>query len=122
MLVLPALAALPLAWNQDEGATAAHKKDRASVEACVTDYVQGFYTAAPERLEKALSKDLKKMGYWKGEGKGFAGLESEGIGKKQIHWPLRGMRGWGRVPRDFSSEVRKNTRPETETFGSFEEI
>ncbi|MEM8712910.1 MAG: nuclear transport factor 2 family protein, partial [Planctomycetota bacterium] len=64
-----ALVTLPLARDEGDSGTVAHDKNRAAVEACVTDYVQGFYTAAPERLERALSKNLKKMGYWKGEGK-----------------------------------------------------
>ena len=41
------------------------REDRALVERAMTDYVTGFYEARPELIERGVSKDLKKMGYWK---------------------------------------------------------
>jgi len=35
------------------------------VRAAVEDYVLGFYRAEPERLERVLSPDLQKLGYWR---------------------------------------------------------
>ena len=40
-------------------------KDEKAVHAAIEDYVLGFYEAAPERLERSVSKDLKKMGFWR---------------------------------------------------------
>ena len=35
------------------------------VRAAVEDYVLGFYEAAPERLERSVSKELVKFGFWR---------------------------------------------------------
>ena len=60
VLALPVLV-LALGWAApDDRPTDAER----AVEAAVTDYVLGFYEAAPERLERCLSTELKKMGYW----------------------------------------------------------
>lgn len=64
LLLIPLLA-LPLAlFGQDDSATPA-VTDRAEVKLAITDYVQAFYEAKPELIERSVSKDLKKMGYWK---------------------------------------------------------
>ena len=58
---LPLVASLAISTTTQE----ALSKEEAAVEACVLDYVQGFYTADVERIERALSSDVKKMGYWR---------------------------------------------------------
>ncbi|MEM1450282.1 MAG: nuclear transport factor 2 family protein [Planctomycetota bacterium] len=63
-LLLLAALALPLAAAVQEDASAP-SKDRAAVERAIQDYVEGFYHAKPELLERGVSKDLKKMGYWR---------------------------------------------------------
>lgn len=40
-------------------------EDRVLVERAMNDYVKGFYEARPELIERGVSKDLKKMGYWR---------------------------------------------------------
>ena len=41
--------------------------DEKAVHAAIEDYVLGFYRAEPARLERSLSSDLKKMGFWRAE-------------------------------------------------------
>ncbi len=41
--------------------------DEQAVHAAIENYVLGFYRAEPARLERALSPDLKKMGYRMGD-------------------------------------------------------
>jgi len=59
-LTLAALS-LALALPQEDEPSA----DEKAVHAALEDYVLGFYEAAPERLERSISKDMKKMGYWR---------------------------------------------------------
>lgn len=67
LLLIPLLA-LPLAlFGQDDTETPVDS-DRAGVEQAIQDYVQAFYLAKPELIERSVSKDLKKMGYWKNPG------------------------------------------------------
>lgn len=39
--------------------------DRKAVEAAVLDYVEGIYEVEPLRIERSVSKDLKKYGFWR---------------------------------------------------------
>ena len=39
--------------------------DRQAVEEAVLDYVEGIYLVQPERIERSVSKDLRKLGYWR---------------------------------------------------------
>lgn len=63
-LALAALLALPLTAAVQQDA-APPKTDRAAVERAIQDYVVGFYEAKPDLLARGVSKDLKKMGYWR---------------------------------------------------------
>lgn len=56
-----AVLSLAFASPEDDKPTA----DEKAVHAAIEDYVLGFYEAKPERLERCLSKDLKKMGWWR---------------------------------------------------------
>jgi hypothetical protein len=58
-LFAPALFLLPSA------ASAQSDADRAGVEAAVLDYVEGIYLVQPERIERSVHKDLRKVGYWR---------------------------------------------------------
>ena len=40
-------------------------EDVSGVEAAVLDYVEGIYDVQPERIERSVSKDLVKYGYWR---------------------------------------------------------
>jgi hypothetical protein len=39
--------------------------DRQAVEEAVLDYVEGVYLVQPERIERSVHKDLRKLGYWR---------------------------------------------------------
>jgi len=43
----------------------ARSAEQVAVEGAVKDYVEAFYKAAPDRLARSVSADLKKMGYWR---------------------------------------------------------
>ncbi|NNF04713.1 MAG: hypothetical protein HKN17_09615 [Rhodothermales bacterium] len=45
--------------------TAETPDDAAGVEAAVEDYLLGLYDAAPERIERSVSRDLVKYGFWR---------------------------------------------------------
>ena len=55
-ITLTAAAAMTSPWRSAESE---------AVENAVRDYVEAFYHAKPELLERSVSKDLKKMGYWR---------------------------------------------------------
>ena len=38
--------------------------DRKAVEAAVADYVDGIYNVQPDRIDKSVDKNLRKIGYW----------------------------------------------------------
>lgn len=57
MLFFPAL-------SQAQG-----KSDKAGVKMAVLDYVEGIYEVEPERIERSVSQDLAKVGYWRAEDK-----------------------------------------------------
>ena len=44
-------------------ATAQSDVDRKAVEEAVLDYVEGVYLVQPERIERSVHKDLRKVGY-----------------------------------------------------------
>ncbi|MBX2819425.1 MAG: nuclear transport factor 2 family protein [Rhodothermaceae bacterium] len=39
--------------------------DKEGVKMAALDYVEGLYLVQPERIERSVSKDLAKIGYWK---------------------------------------------------------
>ncbi len=90
---LPLFLAFPLLTAVPDEPT----KDEAAVEACVLDYVQGFYTADVERIERALSEDVKKMGYWRPEGESkysdAAHMTFEQAKKLAATWNADGKQG-----------------------------
>ena len=45
------------------------KSDKKAVEMAVLDYVEGIYEVQPERIERSVSKELAKIGYWRAEDK-----------------------------------------------------
>ncbi len=40
------------------------KAEKEAVKAAVLDYVEGLYEVAPDRIERSVHKDLKKVGFW----------------------------------------------------------
>lgn len=48
--------------------TAQSAADQAGVRDAVLDYVEAIYEVAPERIDRSVSPDLVKRGYWKDEG------------------------------------------------------
>lgn len=56
-------------WQSAPGEIAADVRaaDEAALEAAARDYLEGFYSAAPERLERSVDKGLVKYGYWRGK-------------------------------------------------------
>ena len=61
---LLALATAPALTLLDTESTAS--ADRAAVERAMKDYVEAFYEAKPELIARGVSKDMKKMGFWRG--------------------------------------------------------
>ena len=39
--------------------------DKEGVKMAALDYVEGLYLVKPERIERSVSKDLAKIGYWR---------------------------------------------------------
>jgi hypothetical protein len=71
MLSLPTTCLLALSFIFTSAAAAspeAEEAERKAVEAAVNDYILGFYRGEPERLEKVLAPDMRKLGWWRGEG------------------------------------------------------
>ncbi|MEQ8768373.1 MAG: nuclear transport factor 2 family protein [Planctomycetota bacterium] len=59
---------LALGWQlQDHEAHKAHGDERAAVERAVLDYCEGFYEVKPELIERSVSKELTKYGYWRSD-------------------------------------------------------
>jgi hypothetical protein len=54
MLTLAALLCLPAVAD-----------DEADIRAAVQDYVLGVYEVKPERIDRSVAADLKKVGYWR---------------------------------------------------------
>lgn len=46
--------------------TDTHAEDREAVRLAVLDYVESMYATSPERVERSVSPDLVKVGYYKG--------------------------------------------------------
>lgn len=46
-------------------ANAQSDADRVAVEEAVLDYVEGVYLVQPERIERSVHPDLRKLGYWR---------------------------------------------------------
>ena len=71
LLVVPFLA-LPLAFPltlQDEA-----EDDTKAVTRAVQDYVEAFYQARPELIERSVAAELTKFGYWRNESGEYAGM------------------------------------------------
>ena len=47
------------------GVQAQSDADRQAVEEAVLDYVEGIYLVQPERIERSVHQDLRKLGYWR---------------------------------------------------------
>ncbi len=52
------------------GAEAQSDADRQAVEEAVLDYVEGIYLVQPERIERSVHQDLRKLGYWRQDSSG----------------------------------------------------
>jgi hypothetical protein len=46
-------------------AVAQQTDDREAVRQAVLDYVEGIYQVQPERIERSVSRELAKVGYWR---------------------------------------------------------
>ncbi|MGH7452751.1 MAG: nuclear transport factor 2 family protein [bacterium] len=46
-------------------AIAQQTDDREAVRQAVLDYVEGIYNVQPERIERSVSRELAKVGYWR---------------------------------------------------------
>jgi hypothetical protein len=44
------------------------ESDRTALEQAANDYVEGFYRAAPERIDRSVDRVMLKFGYWREEG------------------------------------------------------
>jgi hypothetical protein len=59
------LVIVTLAWPT---VLSAQSADEAGVRDAVLDYVEAIYEVAPERIDRSVSPDLVKRGYWRSEG------------------------------------------------------
>ena len=59
------LAVLLLMCAASLNAIAQEKADKEGVKMAALDYVEGLYLVEPERIERSVSKELAKIGYWK---------------------------------------------------------
>lgn len=50
---------------QEPKAATQESEDRAAIAGAVTNYVDAFYHADPAKLDKAIAKDLHKIGFWR---------------------------------------------------------
>ncbi|MDF1696727.1 MAG: nuclear transport factor 2 family protein [Saprospiraceae bacterium] len=48
--------------------------DKELVHAAVEDYVLGLYEVSPERIEKSVHKDLRKIGYYEYNGEAYSNV------------------------------------------------
>ncbi len=56
---------LAIGWQiQDKVKVTPAKGERAAVERAMLDYCEAFYECKPEYIERSVSKDLTKYGYW----------------------------------------------------------
>jgi hypothetical protein len=60
-LALPAIVFPTLALRDSA------ESERAAVERAVQDYVEAFYEAKPELIERGVHKDLTKYGFWRND-------------------------------------------------------
>ena len=104
--------ALALAPQQPSEATEPTADERA-VRAAIEDYVQGFYAADPSRLERALSKDLTKVGYYRGDDQdqfaGPLGMTYEQALELAASWNAGGAQGELPEPRIQVFDVADKT-------------
>ena len=59
----------PLLIFMPNASQAQDKSDQSGVKMAVLDYVEALYEVQPERIERSVSKDLAKVGYWRSEDK-----------------------------------------------------
>ena len=50
--------------DSDEISTTGNSADEAAVRAAIEDYVEALYQADSTRIERSVSPDLRKLGYW----------------------------------------------------------
>ena len=63
-----------VSWSKFSNAPNAHinqvlNPNERLIEAAILDYVEGLYEVAPERIEKSVSPELRKRGFWFNEEK-----------------------------------------------------
>jgi hypothetical protein len=56
---------LAMALLATDAAAQTARDDEAGVRAAVLDYVDAIYEVEPDRIERSVSKDLVKRGYWR---------------------------------------------------------
>jgi len=78
--LLAALLFVPVAFAQNDD-------DVAGVRAAVLDYVEAIYDVEPERIERSVSPQLVKFGYWK------ANPDAEYAGAPMNYEQLRSLAG-----------------------------
>ncbi|MBO6576266.1 MAG: nuclear transport factor 2 family protein [Rhodothermales bacterium] len=61
----------------------ANHEDHEGVRMAVLDYLEGIYDVEPERIERSVSKDLVKFGYWRGDPS--ADYRSSPMNYEQLH-------------------------------------
>lgn len=67
--MIPALIAIALcALATPSALWAQSAADEAGVRDAVLDYVEAIYEVTPERIDRSVSPDLVKRGYWRSEG------------------------------------------------------
>ena len=57
-------------YNKFADSTEQSENDKAAVKRAVLDYVEGIYDVKPELIERSVSKNLTKYGFWRPESSG----------------------------------------------------
>ena len=74
-----------------------------AVERACLDYVEGVYEIKPELIERSVHPELKKYGYWRGQGK--TEYRGTAMTYEQLHELSKSYNKDGRVPEDAPKEV-----------------
>ena len=78
--------------------------DREAVEAAVRDYLEGFYQASPERVDRAVAPELVKYGFWRrGADEAYRGME---MSREELLALAQRWNADGHVGADAPSEVQ----------------
>jgi hypothetical protein len=84
-------------------ATVGMESDEAAVREAALDYVEGVYEVAPERIERSVHPELRKLGFWKRDRE--TPYQGAPITYEQLVNLAANYNKDGRVPKDAPKEI-----------------